>query len=193
MIYKTQIKRSIDAVVSALLLALVAAPLVVAMVMIFISSPGPVFFVQNRVGLFGRPFRILKLRTMTVDPGRVLTQTVNSNPEVFLFGKFLRRFKVDELPQLLNVLKGDMSLVGPRPCLQETQSGMPEWAKRRFEVRPGLTGLAQVNGNVALSWEERWRHDVDYVQRLNFALDINIMAKTALVLALGEGRLRKSL
>ncbi|MCB1467675.1 MAG: sugar transferase [Rhizobiaceae bacterium] len=181
-----------DAIVSAVLLALISVPLIVAMLMILVSSPGPVFFVQSRLGASRRPFRILKLRSMTVDPGRTLTQTMNSNPEVFLIGKFLRRFKIDELPQLFNVLKGDMSLVGPRPCLEETLAGMPEWAQRRFEVRPGLTGLAQVNGNVALSWEERWRHDVDYVQKLNFALDMKIMAKTLLVLVWGESRYRNS-
>jgi lipopolysaccharide/colanic/teichoic acid biosynthesis glycosyltransferase len=179
-----------DLFVGATLLLLTGIPMILAMFMILASSPGPVFFVQTRVGLGGKPFRILKLRTMTVDPGRVTAQTLNSDPEVLPVGKFLRHFKIDELPQIVNVLKGDMSLVGPRPCLEETRAAMPDWARRRFEVRPGLTGLAQVNGNVSLSWVERWRHDVDYVNRYSLVLDMKIIAKTVVVLLLGENRFR---
>ena len=100
----------------------------------------------------------------------------------------MRRLKIDELPQLINVLKGEMSLVGPRPCLPVTAKEAPGWAQKRFEVRPGLTGLAQVNGNIGLSWEQRWIYDVYYVETINWHLDCKILFKTILVVLLGEER-----
>lgn len=191
MIYRRVVKRPIDVAASGVALAIAGIPLLLAMLAIRLTSRGPVFFRQTRAGRDGRPFSILKLRTMTVDPARLSVQTRAGDPGVLPVGHILRRLKIDELPQLINVLKGEMSLVGPRPCLEETRDEMPDWARRRFDVRPGITGRAQVNGNIALSWEERWRHDVLYVDTLTFASDLKIIAKTVLVVLLNEERFRK--
>lgn len=193
MIYRNRLKRGLDFALALVAIALFVLPLLVAMAVIRIASPGPVFFMQKRVGLSGRTFRIIKLRTMTVNTERKLIQTTNADPEVFAAGRVLRRLKVDELPQLFNVLNGDMSFVGPRPCLEQTRDEMPDWARQRFRVRPGITGLAQVNGNIALTWPERWEHDIDYVDRVSFCLDIKVVLKTFLVVLLGEDRFRKTI
>lgn len=192
MIYRDfGLKRILDLLVSMLAL-LVCGPLIaVGGLLIRLNCRGPVLFRQIRVGKNGCLFEIYKLRTMYVDPGRTLKQTTNADPEVLPVGRILRRFKIDELPQILNVLKGDMSLVGPRPCLQQTLADMPHWARRRFEVRPGITGLAQINGNIALTWEERWRHDFHYVESCTFVKDLWIIVRTVLVVALGEERFRR--
>ena len=107
-------------------------------------------------------------------------------------GGVLRRLKIDELPQLFNVVSGDMSLVGPRPCLIKTYIDMPEWARARIDVGPGITGLAQTSGNIALPWTERWKFDVRYVERLSATLDIYILLKTIFVVILGEDRFWRS-
>lgn len=193
MIYRSHLKRSLDIILALVAIVLLALPLLVAMAVIRMTSPGPLFFMQKRVGLGGRTFRIIKLRTMTVNTERKPTQTTNADPEVFAAGRVLRRLKIDELPQLFNVLNGDMSFVGPRPCLEQTWHEMPDWARRRFDVRPGITGLAQINGNIALTWPERWKHDIEYVDRLSFLLDIKVVLKTILVVLLGEGRFRKAI
>lgn len=159
--------------------------LVVALSIKF-SSQGPIFFRQQRVGCRGKLFSIIKFRTMHVDFSRPTAQTSNWGDGVFAFGGFLRRFKIDELPQVINIIRGDMSFVGPRPCLQETFNAMPRWAKKRAEIRPGLTGFAQVNGNVNLSWEERWNFDIRYVDNCGFWLDLLILFRTLTVVAFGE-------
>jgi lipopolysaccharide/colanic/teichoic acid biosynthesis glycosyltransferase len=191
-IYRRFGKRIIDVVASGVLLLAFAIPILGGLTLIRFSSPGPGMFRQVRVGKNGTTFTILKLRTMTVNPDREMVQTSTTDPEVLPVGRLLRRLKIDELPQLWNVFRGDMSLVGPRPCLEQTRDEMPAWARRRFDVRPGLTGLAQVNGNVALSWEERWRHDVKYVEEFSCLLDARVLIKTALVVFLGEERFRSA-
>lgn len=192
MIYRSGGKRLLDLTLGVSALALFALPILFGMIAIKLSSSGPVFFFQTRVGRGGNSFRIYKLRTMTVDPCRShAVQAKLNDPGVFAAGRVLRRFKIDEMPQIFNVLCGDMSLVGPRPCLLETRSGMPEWACRRFEVRPGITGLAQTRGNVALSWEQRWEQDVEYVDKLSFLLDALIILKTTVVVIAGEERFGK--
>ena len=95
--------------------------------------------------------------------------------EIFPIGKLLRRYKLDELPQIFNVLNGDMSLIGPRPCLESTIESMPKWALKRFEIQPGITGLAQVSGNIKLNWPQRWAIDIDYLNNQSFILDIKII------------------
>jgi lipopolysaccharide/colanic/teichoic acid biosynthesis glycosyltransferase len=186
-------KRIIDILVSMIFAICVAPLLLISAIGIKISSTGPIFFLQKRIGKGGNEFLIYKLRTMVLDPSRISGQTYNSDPGVFLFGKILRRLKIDELPQIFNVIRGDMSLIGPRPCLRETFSEMPEWAKRRFLVAPGITGLAQVSGNVALTWEERWIHDAYYVERLSFILDLKIIIKTIFVIIFGEEQFKRYL
>ena len=188
MIYRDFIKRILDVGV-ALVALLVAGPIIlVAAVLIRLTSPGPSFFLQQRVGWGGHLFTIYKLRTMHVDEARVLSQTRNDDPEVFAVGRILRRLKIDELPQILNVLKGDMSLIGPRPCMLQTYEAMEDWAKERARVRPGLTGLAQVRGGVLLSWDERSRLDVFYVRECSALLDFRLLLKTVAVVLLGEER-----
>lgn len=191
MIYKKFTKRILDVTIAIIALLICGPLLVLAIAAIRLSSPGPVFFRQQRVGMNGEIFEILKLRTMTVNPQRQVNQTTLSDPEVFAIGRILRRLKIDELPQVINVLLGDMSIVGPRPCLEQTFREMPVWAKRRAEVRPGITGQAQINGNIALTWEERWRHDVDYVDNITTGRDIVIILKTVSVVLFGEENFRR--
>ncbi len=192
MIYRVYIKRIVDVLFSLAVLSLVWPAIGIAVLAIKFSSEGPIFFTQNRVGLNGKTFRIYKLRTMSVDVNRGVKQTNQADPEVFGVGKILRRLKIDELPQIFNVLIGDMSVVGPRPCLEVTKQEMPEWALRRFELRPGMTGLAQVSGNVSLPWQKRWEFDVRYVEKCSFATDVRIILKTLFVVLFGEERFRRT-
>lgn len=137
----------------------------------------PVFFVQQRPGLGGRPFRMIKLRTMTDRRGRngdLLPDVDRMTP----FGRWLRAASLDELPELWNVLKGEMSLVGPRPLLMEYMSLYSSEQARRHEVRPGITGWAQINGRNALSWEEKFNYDVWYVDNQSLWLDCQILLRT---------------
>ncbi len=186
-------KRTLDIIISAGLLLMFLLPILAGLLSIRVTSEGPGLFRQVRVGLGEIRFTIFKLRTMSINQERELVQTKNEDPEVLPVGRVLRRLKIDELPQLWNVLRGDMSLIGPRPCLEHTLDEMPMWARRRFNVRPGLTGLAQVNGNVALTWEERWKHDVSYVDQLSVWLDLRILLKTILVVLLGEEKFRRAI
>ncbi len=186
MIYYPQIKRFFDLNL-ALVLTLVLLPVFfISIILIFYSSRGPIFFVQNRVGFKGKIFRIFKLRTMHVDNEREIVQTFNRSDGVFFFGALLRRLKIDELPQLINIIKGEMSFIGPRPCLDFTYEEMPLWAKKRVSLLPGITGLAQVNGGVFLTWEERWKYDCKYINELSFVNDLKIVLNTFKVILLGE-------
>lgn len=193
MIYRRYCKRALDIVISLLVILLAVPIFLLAAVLIKLNSPGPIFFYQERIGLSEKRFNLIKLRTMKVNPNRQLNQTTNADPEVFPVGKILRRLKIDELPQIFNVFKGDMSIVGPRPCLEQTLNEMPIWARERFSVRPGLTGVAQINGNIALTWEQRWKHDVKYVADVSLVRDLYIVLKTVLVVILGEERFKKTL
>ena len=179
------LKRAFDVAV-ALGGLLVAGPvLVVAMVLIKVTSRGPVFFRQPRRGRDGQVFLLYKLRTM-VDRPRTAREIMPGDTEVTTIGRVLRRFKIDELPQLWNVLTGDMAIVGPRPGLPDQP--LSEVGRRRLEVRPGLTGLAQVHGNVYLTWEQRWEYDAAYVDRMSIGMDLWILWRTVLVVLLGEKR-----
>ena len=191
MIYCRKGKRVLDFMI-ALLISLLFVPIIfVGYCLVRLSSRGPGFFVQERLGCKGKTFKLFKLRTMHVNAERQLGQTSNADPDVFMVGRILRRFKVDEFPQILNVLKGDMSLVGPRPGLPSLLEEMPDWARERLSVRPGLTGLAQINGNVQLSWEDRWKYDVRYSQNVTLINDLRILFRTAFVVFLGEAKFRR--
>jgi lipopolysaccharide/colanic/teichoic acid biosynthesis glycosyltransferase len=184
------LKRGIDLLVSGLGL-LVASPLLaVAASLIYMEDRGPVLYRQVRVGRGGRPFEVLKLRSMRVNtvPVLELGQVDEAHPLVTRTGRLLRRFKVDELIQLVNVLRGDMSLVGPRPSLPELAAQYTEFQRRRLRVPPGMTGWAQVNGNVELSWDERILLDVWYVDHWTLGLDAQILLKTLEVVLFGERR-----
>jgi sugar transferase EpsL len=146
----------------------------------------PVFFRQERPGLDGRPFTLVKLRSMTDArdaTGRLLADDERLTP----FGRFLRSTSLDELPELLNVLRGDMSLIGPRPLLTHYLPRYSEHHRRRHAVRPGITGLAQVSGRNAISWPQKFDRDVEYVERCSLALDAWILWRTARAVLTREG------
>lgn len=137
-------------------------------------------FRQTRIGLHGREFDLMKIRTMPSQQGQVSTVTLNNDDRVPPRLRWLRDYKIDELPQLWNVLKGDMSIVGPRPTVPSDVDLMSEIARRRHHVRPGLTGLSQIRGNAALTWPQRIEYDLEYVETSSFLLDLTIVARTAL-------------
>lgn len=157
--------------------------------MIRLDSPGPVFFRQKRIGKGGQPFVALKFRSM-VDKAATMGLGLNvavDDPRITRIGRLLRNTSLDELPQLFNVLLGDMSLVGPRPTLPEQVAAYNPFQRRRLLVKPGLTGWAQVNGRNAISWEERIRLDVWYVENWSLRLDFTILLRTIKTLARQEG------
>jgi lipopolysaccharide/colanic/teichoic acid biosynthesis glycosyltransferase len=173
------IKRSFDIAVSALALILLAPLLLVLASLVRVSLGRPVLFTQERQGLHGKPFRIVKFRTMTNARG-LKGESLPDSERMTPFGSFLRSTSLDELPELWNVLRGQMSLVGPRPLLMEYLPLYSQEQARRMQVRPGLTGLAQVSGRNRLSWEERFAIDVRYVDTQSFWLDLKILALTVL-------------
>lgn len=178
-------KRLFDVVV----LVVVAAPALVVGVpcalAIALTSRGPLLFRQERVGLLGRRFMVLKLRTMIHDGEK---NPVHPDLErITLAGKLLRRFSLDELPQLINVLKGEMSIVGPRPTLPYQVERYDERQRGRLAVRPGLTGLAQVKGRNQLTWPERIELDLEYVEQQSVWLDLKLLTMTAKVALRGAG------
>jgi undecaprenyl phosphate N,N'-diacetylbacillosamine 1-phosphate transferase len=156
---------------------------------IVLDSGLPVFFIQERAGLNGKPFKVLKFRTMVQKaedfPAGVYTH--ETDPRITRVGKWLRRLSLDELPQLLNVIKGDMSIVGPRPTLMYQIKKYNERQKKRLTVKPGITGWAQINGRNLLTWSERIRLDVWYVENCSLWLDFLIVLKTPIVVLKQEG------
>jgi lipopolysaccharide/colanic/teichoic acid biosynthesis glycosyltransferase len=176
------IKRGLDIGLAAMALVLAAPVLLLVAIAVRVNLGGPVLFRQQRPGLHGRPFTMVKFRTMRDAlgrDGRPLPDADRLTP----FGTLLRSTSLDELPELWNVVRGDMSLVGPRPLLMEYLDRYTPEQARRHEVRPGVTGWAQVNGRNAVSWEERFRLDVWYVEHRSLRLDLRILLRTlALVL-----------
>ncbi|WP_240506176.1 sugar transferase [Thermoactinospora rubra] len=191
------VKNAFDRVVAGLLLVLLAPVLVALATAVRLSSPGPALFRQTRVGKDGRPFTILKFRTMARDAEhRKITLVsdrdgvlfkIRHDPRVTPLGARLRRHSLDELPQLINVLLGHMSLVGPRPPLPEEVAQYGDDVRRRLLVRPGMTGLWQVSGRSDLSWEESVRLDLRYVENWSLMLDLQILWKTWSAVARGQG------
>ncbi len=180
------IKRSLDIVISLTGLFLFALPMTFLSIVIVIKLGRPIFFVQVRSGLYAKPFRMYKFRTMTNDAtmdGLLHPDSERLTP----FGRFLRSTSLDELPELWNVLKGDMSLVGPRPLLMEyVPLYTPEQA-RRLVVLPGITGWAQINGRNIIDWERKFLLDVWYVDNQNFSLDMKILCITLLKVLRRDG------
>ena len=174
--YEKYVKRCLDIVLAGGALVVLSPVLAVTAVLVRTKLGSPVIFHQDRPGTDGKIFRLYKFRSMTDEKdenGNLLPDEVR----LTAFGKKLRATSLDELPELWNILKGDMSIVGPRPLLVRYLPLYNEEQRHRHDVRPGLTGWAQVNGRNALSWEEKFRYDVDYVQNVSFALD----AKTVLL------------
>jgi lipopolysaccharide/colanic/teichoic acid biosynthesis glycosyltransferase len=181
--------RALDLVLAAALLVVTAPLLALAALAIRLESRGPVFYRQLRVGRGGQPFELWKLRTMV--PGAESMgagiYVVEGDPRITRTGRLLRRFSLDELPNLVNVLRGEMSIVGPRPTVQEQVDRYTDRQRRRLEVRPGITGWAQINGRTSLPWPERIELDVWYVEHRSLRLDLRILARTARMLATGHG------
>jgi lipopolysaccharide/colanic/teichoic acid biosynthesis glycosyltransferase len=185
-IYRTAGKRALDTILAAAALAVLSPALLVVALAVRLGLGRPVLFRQHRPGRDGRPFELLKFRSMRParDTGE---EKITDAGRLTPFGRWLRRTSLDELPELWNVLRGDMSLVGPRPLLMEYLSLYSPEQARRHAVRPGITGWAQVNGRNALSWEEKFHLDVEYVDRLSLVMDLRILALTAAAVVSGHG------
>ena len=183
-----RVKRVFDLVLTTPVLLLISPLLALVALAVRLTSQGPVFYPQIRAGRYGRPFRTYKFRSMFVNDIHPIKmgKIDKDNPLITPVGRFIRRFKIDELPQLWNVFRGKMSLIGPRPTLLEQVESYTAEQRRRLEVLPGLTGWAQVNGNIELSWENRIRLDVWYLDNWSFWLDIKIILLTFDVIVRGE-------
>ncbi len=181
--------RVLDILIAAMALLLLSPLLLIAALAIKLGSRGPVVYRQLRVGQDGREFEMLKLRTMVLgsDPVGVGTIVARDDPRVTRAGRLLRRTSLDEIPNLVNVLRGEMAIVGPRPTIPAQVKDYTPLQKRRHEVRPGITGWAQVQGRAGIPWEERIELDVEYVDRRSTALDLRILAKTVWLLVTGHG------
>jgi lipopolysaccharide/colanic/teichoic acid biosynthesis glycosyltransferase len=181
--------RVADAALAALGLALASPVVAVAAIAIKLDSRGPVIYRQRRVGKDGRTIEVYKLRTMHLgaDPVGVGTPVLEDDPRVTRVGRVLRRLSLDEVPNLVNVLRGDLGIVGPRPTLAAQVDLYTPRQRRRLEVRPGITGWAQVNGRAGIPWEERIELDVWYVDHRSLALDLRILARTVRLLLTGHG------
>lgn len=179
-------KRPLDLSAALLGLILLAPIILILAILIRLKLGSPILFTQIRPGLHGKPFNMIKFRTMTDAQdanGELLPDSVRLTP----FGKFLRSSSLDELPELWNVLKGDMSLVGPRPLLMEYLPRYTSEQARRHQARPGITGWAQINGRNAISWEAKFKLDVWYVDNQSFWLDLKILALTIKKVFVREG------
>ena len=182
------IKRCTDIIGSTLGMIILLPLFLIVASLIKLTSKGPIFFRQDRLGYRGKVFQIIKFRTMVVGAeqmGDGLKVKNDNDARITAIGRFIRRTSIDELPQLINVLKGDMSLVGPRPPATyhpyQGYEAYPKVAKRRFAMRPGMTGLAQVRVRNSVTWEERIKYDVEYVKRFNVLLDVKILFETIAV------------
>lgn len=171
------IKRSIDIVGSGIGLIIISPILLITGLAIRFKLGSPIFFTQDRVGKDGKIFKMIKFRTMT-DATDKWGELLSDDERLTSFGKLLRSTSIDELPELINVFKGEMSLVGPRPLLVEYKELYSKEQFRRHEVRPGMTGWAQVNGRNSLSWSERFNLDIEYVDNNNFFMDVKILFMT---------------
>jgi len=188
-LFSAAAKRGIDFITAAVLLSALLPFLTLVAVLIKLDSCGPVFFRQERIGANGRPFTVWKFRTMVqgaISKGAGIFVT-QDDPRITRLGKWLRALSIDELPQLINVLCGEMSLVGPRPTLRYQVEQYDAFQWQRLKALPGITGLAQVSGRNTLSWPERIKLDVWYVCNRRLALDFRILMRTVSVLASGAG------
>ena len=200
-------RRTLDVSVAGSVLLVLVPVIVLAALAVRLNSPGPVLFRQRRLGRNMRPFTVLKFRTMKADADSAVhreyvRQLIGTQPEepareglyklavddrITRVGRFLRSWSLDEVPQLWNVLRGEMSLVGPRPVIEYEVEQYPEWYLRRFAVKPGLTGLWQVSGRNELTYEDMVRFDIEYAERRSLWLDLRILARTALVVMRRQG------
>jgi lipopolysaccharide/colanic/teichoic acid biosynthesis glycosyltransferase len=189
------VNRPLDLALAALMLAVAAPVLALAALAIRLESRGPVVYRQRRVGRDGEPFDLWKLRTMVsgAEAMGAGIYVLEGDPRITRAGRLLRRFSLDELPNLVNVVRGEMAVVGPRPTVQEQVDRYTDRQRRRLEVKPGITGWAQVNGRTSLPWPERIELDVWYVDNRSLRLDLRILLRTARMLLTGRGLYSESL
>lgn len=186
------VKRLFDIIVSSLALILLSPLLGLISFLIVLTDGWPIFYNQERLGKDAAIFKFHKFRSMTNNPTRRVDKQVrDSDPEVIFIGRYIRRLKIDELPQLWNIIKGEMSIVGPRPVLPKYLETYSARQLHRLDVPGGLTCLAQVNGSSFLSWDERIEYDLVYIETQSFWLDLKIIFKTVLVIVLGEKKFIK--
>ncbi|NLM13955.1 MAG: sugar transferase [Epulopiscium sp.] len=183
------IKHGLDKLIAFILLVAVSPIFLIIALGIKLTSKGPVFFIQERVGKDGKDFKIYKFRTMVQNAEHMGTgiYTEENDPRITKIGRFLRKTSLDELPQLINILKGDMSIIGPRPTLRYQVDKYNAYQMGRLKMRPGVTGLAQVNGRNSLPWSKRIEYDIEYVNNYSLWLDLKIMIKTIKVVLTAEG------
>lgn len=181
--------RAADIAIAAVALVLLSPVLLLAALAIKLYGRGPVLYRQRRVGWKGAEFEMLKLRTMVLgsDPIGVGTVVERDDPRVTPPGRFLRRTSLDEVPNLINVLRGEMAIVGPRPTIPAQVKDYTPRQHRRHEVRPGLTGWAQIRGRAGIPWEDRIELDIEYVERRSALLDVRILAMTVWLILTGHG------
>lgn len=184
------LKRLLDIIISLFVLTLFLPFGVIISIIIKLDSEGPVFFLQERPGKGTNIFKVYKFRTMKPGSEKMVkgVEVLSDDDRVTKIGKFLRRYKIDELPQLINVIKGEMSLVGPRPERIDYLEEYTQEELKRFNMRPGLTGLAQVSGNIYISLEERHRKDIEYVDNFTILMDLKIIILTIGVVLFGEDK-----
>ena len=176
-VYRRYIKRPMDFILSLIAIIVLSPVFLVVAVLVRVKLGSPIIFKQERPGLNEKIFTLYKFRSMT-DERDENGELLPNNLRLTKFGKFLRASSLDELPELFNILCGDMSIVGPRPLLVEYLPLYNEIQKHRHDVRPGLTGFAQVNGRNAITWEERFDYDLQYVEKVSFLLDVKIIFRT---------------
>lgn len=180
MIYK-HIKRFIDIIFALLLIIILSPLLLITAILIKLESEGPALFLQKRLGVDGKEFTIYKFRSMSLGAEKGGVYEAKNDPRVTRVGKFIRKTSIDELPQLFNIVKGEMSVIGPRPTLTYHPWKLEEYTpeqKKRFNVRPGVTGWAQVNGRKEVKWDDRIKLDVYYVENISFLFDSKIFFMT---------------
>lgn len=185
-LYEKKFKRVLDIILSLTALLILSPLLIVVSILVKIKLGSPVLFVQERPGLGEKSFRMYKFRTM-LDARDCVGELLADSERLTKFGKVLRATSIDELPELLNIIKGDMSIIGPRPLLIQYLPLYNEEQKRRHEVRPGLSGYAQVNGRNAISWEEKFKYDIQYVDNISFVGDCKILWLTIRKVLVREG------
>lgn len=184
--YKKVFKRVIDLIVAFLALLILAPLIGLVTLLLYSQNKGKPFFFQERPGQFKKPFYIIKFKTMT-DEKDEEGNLLPDNLRITKFGGWIRKLSIDELPQLINVLKGEMSLVGPRPLLFKYMPLYSAEQLRRHEVRPGITGWAQVNGRNSISWTQKFALDVEYVDKVSFLMDCKILLLTVKKVLIREG------
>lgn len=184
--YKLYIKRILDFILSLSGFVILLPVFVVVVIMLIFANDGKPFFFQPRIGKNNRIFRVIKFKTMNDRKDRS-GKLLPDAERLTGLGKFVRRTSLDEIPQLLNVIKGDMSLVGPRPLLVEYLPLYNAQQRRRHEVLPGITGWAQINGRNTLTWEQKFNYDVWYVDNISFTLDLSILLRTVRKIIVSEG------